>query len=188
MDESIKPLIDAAKDSMEKSISHLESELTKIRAGKANPVMLDGVRVDYYGMMTPISGAGSVTVADARTLLIKPFEAKMISVIERAIMEANLGVTPQNNGIEIRIVIPALNEVRRKELAKQTKQEGEHAKIAIRNVRQDTNGKLSKKLKDKAISEDMQKDGEKRVQDITNEFIAKVDKILAVKEKEIMTI
>lgn len=188
MDESIKPLLTAAKDSMEKSIAHLESELTKIRAGKASPVMLDGVKVDYYGSPTSISGVGSISVADARTLLIKTFEPKMIAVVERAILEANIGVTPQNNGIEIRIVIPPLNEQRRKELAKQTKQEGEQAKIAVRNVRQDTNSKLAKKLKDKAISEDALKDAEKRVQDMTNEFMVKVDKVLAAKEKEIMTI
>lgn len=187
MDENIKPILSSAQETMEKSISHLESELAKIRAGKASPVMLDGLRVDYYGSATPISGVCSITVGDARTLLLRPFERKMIGAIERAILEANLGVTPQNDGNEIRISIPPLNEARRKELVKQAKKEGEDAKIAIRNIRQDSNVKI-KKSKDKGVSEDAQKAAEKKVQDMTNEFVAKVEKILKVKEEEILTV
>ncbi len=185
MDESIKPLLTNAKEHMQKSLQHLEVELAKIRAGKASPVMLDGVKVDYYGTPSPLSALGSVSVADARTLSIKPFDRKMISVIERAIIEANLGLNPQNNGELIRIPIPALTEQRRKDLAKQAKGEGEVAKIALRNIRQDVNAKL-KKLQ--GVSEDLIKDAEKKVQDLTNNSIASVEKILKDKETEILSI
>lgn len=185
MDENIKPLLTTTKDHMEKSLLHLESELGKIRAGKAHPSMLDAVKVDYYGMMVPISQTGSVSVADARTLTIQPFERKMISTIERAIMEANIGLNPQNDGTLIRIPIPPLNEARRKELSKQAKGEGETAKIAIRNIRQDGNNKLKKMDK---VSEDLKKDAEKRIQDMTNDYIARVDKLLKAKEDEIMSL
>ena len=187
MEENIKPIIDSAKDTMDKSITYLEGELAKIRAGKASPAMLDGIKVDYYGMPTPLSGACSISVGDARTLLLRPFEKKMIAAIERAILEANIGVTPQNDGNEIRISIPPLNEARRKELVKQAKKEGEEAKVAIRNIRQDSNVKI-KKAKDKGVSEDMQKTAEKKVQDLTNDYVAKVDKILKAKEDEILTV
>jgi ribosome recycling factor len=183
MDESIKPLIQLAKDNMDKSLHHLESELSKIRAGKAHPSMLDSVKVDYYGMLVPISQAGSVSVLDARTLSIQPFERKMIVHIERAIQEANIGLNPQNNGEVIRLPIPALNEQRRKELVKQTKNEGEDAKIAIRNIRQDTNAKLRKL---QGASEDAVKTAEKKTQDLTDEHIAKIEKLLKLKEEEIM--
>lgn len=185
MEESIKPLLTGAKEHMQKSLQHLEVELAKIRAGKASPVMLDGVKVDYYGSPSPLSALGSVSVADARTLSIKPFDRKMISVIEKAIIEANLGLNPQNNGELIRIPIPALTEQRRKELAKQAKAESEVAKIALRNIRQDVNAKL-KKLQ--GVSEDLIKDAEKKVQDLTNNSIASVEKILKDKEAEIMSI
>lgn len=185
MDDSIKPLLTSAKENMQKSIQHLELELAKIRAGKASPVMLDGVRVDYYGTPSPLSTVGSVSVADARTLSIKPFDRKMINVIEKAIIEANLGLNPQNNGEIIRVPIPPLTEQRRKDLAKQAKGEGEVAKIALRNIRQDVNAKL-KKLQ--GVSEDLIKDAEKKVQDLTNANIANVDKVLKDKEAEIMSL
>lgn len=185
MDDSIKPLLNGAKESMQKSVQHLELELAKIRAGKASPVMLDGVRLDYYGTPSPLSVVGTVSVADARTLSIKPFERKMIAAIEKAIIEANLGLNPQNNGEVIRIPIPALTEQRRKELAKQAKAEGETAKIALRNIRQDVNAKI-KKLQ--GISEDLIKDAEKKVQDLVNASIANVEKILKDKETEIMSL
>lgn len=183
MDENIKPLISAAKDHMEKSLHHLESELSKIRAGKAHPSMLDGIKVDYYGMHVPLSQAGSISAPDARTLTVQPFERKMIATIERAIMEANIGLNPQNNGEIIRLPIPALNEQRRKELAKQSKNEGEDAKIAVRNIRQDTNAKLRKL---QGAAEDAVKTAEKKVQDLTDEYISKIDKLLKTKEEEIM--
>ena len=185
MDESIKPLLTGAKENMQKSIQHLELELAKIRAGKASPVMLDGVRVDYYGAPSPLSVLGTVSVSDARTLSIKPFDRKTIATIERAIIEANLGLNPQNNGEVIRIPIPALTEQRRKDLAKQVKAEGETAKIALRNIRQEINGKL-KKLQ--GVSEDLVKDAEKKVQDFTNNSITNIEKLLKDKETEIMSL
>lgn len=185
MDDSIKSLIQSAKEYMEKSLLHFENELAKIRAGKAHPAILDGLRVDYYGTPTPLAQVGKISTADARTLTIQPFEKKMINPIERAIIEANLGLNPSNNGEVIRIPIPALNEQRRKDLVKQAKGESETAKIAIRNIRQDINAKLKKLT---GAEEDAVKDAEKKVQDITNEYVAKVDKFLKAKEEDIMQV
>lgn len=185
MDDSIKSLIHSAKEHMEKSLNHFESELSKIRAGKAHPSILEGVKAEFYGMPMPLNQLGSISAVDARTLTIQPFDKKAISAIERGIMEANLGLNPSNDGIVIRIPVPALNEQRRKDLVKQAKGESETAKIAIRNIRQDTNAKLKKLT---SVGEDMVKDGEKKVQDITNDYVAKVDKHLKVKEEEIMQV
>lgn len=185
MEDSIKTLVDGAKSQMDKSIVHFEGELSKIRAGKASVAILDAVRVDYYGMPVPLSQAGSVTVTDARTLTIMPFERKMIATIERAIIEANIGLNPSNNGEVIRVPIPALNEARRKELVKQAKNEAEAAKVAVRNIRQDTNGRLKKLT---GVSEDAVKDAEKKVQTLTDEHINQIDKLFKAKEDDILQV
>jgi ribosome recycling factor len=172
---------------MEKAISHLESELTKIRAGRANPNMFDGLVVDYYGNPTPISQVGNITVTDARTLVIQPWEKNMLQPIERSIIAANLGVNPQNDGTIIRIFLPPLTEERRKEIVKRVLAEGEHSKVAIRNIRRDAIEHI-KKLKKDGLSEDLAKDSEDEIQEMTDKFIAMVDKHLMLKEKEIMSV
>ncbi|MEM6260911.1 MAG: ribosome recycling factor [Bacteroidota bacterium] len=187
MDEQIKPVLDHAREQMEGSIEHFQKELTSIRAGKASPLMLDGLMVDYYGTDTPIAQVASVTASDARTLLIQPWEKKMLQVIEKKILQSNLGFTPSNDGEMIRISIPSLTEERRKQLVKQAKGEGENAKVSIRNARQDANHRL-KKLKNESVSEDNIKEGEKLVQDLTNKYSNKVEEILGKKEEEIMTV
>lgn len=172
---------------MNKAISHLESELAKIRAGKASPAMLDGIMVDYYGNPTPLNQAANVTVLDARTISIQPWEKSMLQPIERGIMAANIGITPQNDGNTIRLFLPPLTEERRKELVKKCNGEGENAKISIRNVRRDAIEQIKKLQKD-GVSEDECKDAEKEAQDLTDKFIALVDKHLQAKEKEIMAV
>lgn len=179
--------LDEAKESMEKSLRHLASELTKIRAGKANPAMLDGLMVDYYGVPTPISQAATVNTPDARTIAIRPFEKKLLSEIEKAIMNSDLNLNPSNDGEMIRLNIPALTEDRRRDLVKHSKNEGEAGKVAIRSVRKEINEGLRKLLKDGA-SEDDVKRAEEKVQKFTDDFIAKVDGLLVAKEAEIMTV
>jgi len=185
--EEIELYLDDAKSTMDKAINHLASELTKIRAGKAMPTMLDGLFVEYYGSNTPLSQVASITTPDARTLMIKPFEKKMVSEIEKAIRNSNLGFNPQNDGECVRINVPALTEERRRDLVKQVKSEGEHGKVRIRNIRKDTNEELKKLLKDGA-SEDAIKDAEGKVQKLTDNYISKIDDLLAKKEAEIMTV
>jgi ribosome recycling factor len=180
-------LIQDTESAMKKAISHLESELVKIRAGKASPQMLDGITVDYYGTPTPINQAGNISAMDARTLTIQPWEKNMIQPIERAIMQANIGVTPQNDGITIRIFLPPLTEERRRELVKRANGEGEHGKVTIRNIRRDAIEKIKKLQKD-GLSEDAAKDSEAEVQTLTDRFISLVEKHLASKEKEIMVV
>jgi ribosome recycling factor len=187
MNEEVKLYLDDAKDSMEKAVNHLNLELGKIRAGKASPAMLEGVRVDYYGTPTPLSQVANVSTPDARTIMIQPWEKSMITPIEKAIVYANLGLTPTNDGIIIRINVPALTEDRRKDLVKKAKQEGENDKVAIRNIRRDANEEI-KKLQKKGLPEDVAKDAETKIQDLTNKYIAKIDDVLAAKEKEIMTV
>jgi ribosome recycling factor len=187
MEDDVLFVLESAEESMKKSVIHLDAELQKIRAGKASPVMLDGVRVDYYGAPTPLQQLSTVSAQDARMLTIQPFDRKSIAAIERAIKEANLGFNPSNDGNVIRIPIPALNEDRRKQLVKQSKDEGEDAKIAIRKIRQNHNEEL-KKLKNDGVSEDTIKTAEAKVQEYTNAFVAKVDEVLRKKEAEIMTI
>lgn len=172
---------------MDKSIQHLKIHLQKIRAGKANPDMIDGVMVEYYGTPTPIGQVAKVSAADARTITITPWEKKMIGPIERSIMEANLGLTPGNDGEMIRLVLPSLTEDRRKQLVKQAREEGEKARVAIRNIRKETNDKLKQQQKEGA-SEDAVKVAEKKVQDVTNGYIEKVDAVLKEKEDVIMTV
>lgn len=180
-------LIQDTESAMKKAISFLEGELAKIRAGKASPQMLDGIMVDYYGAPTPLNQAGNISAIDARTLTIQPWERNMIQPIERAIMQANIGVTPQNDGVIIRIFLPPLTEERRRELVKRANGEGEHGKVTIRNIRRDAIEKIKKFQKD-GLSEDVAKDSEADVQALTDRFIALVDKHLVSKEKEIMAV
>lgn len=189
MDESIDSILSHTQEGMQKSLEHLEAQLVKIRAGKASPVMLEGVMVDYYGNPTPVSQVANVSAADAQTLVVKPWERTMIPAIEKAIMEANLGFNPMSDSEMVRVPIPRLNEERRKTLVRQAKDEGENGKIAMRNIRQDANNKLRKLLKDgDGISEDEVKNAEKEVQQIMDEFTKKVDNILKTKENEIMKV
>ncbi len=187
MSEELEMEIMEATSSMEKAISHLEAELVKLRAGRANPQMFDGLVVDYYGSPTPIAQVANITVADARTLTIQPWERNMLQAIERSIIAANLGVTPQNDGSIIRIFLPPLTEERRREIVKRGQGEGEHSKVAIRNIRRDTIEQV-KKMQKNGMSEDTAADAEKNIQDLTNKFIATIDKILAAKEKEVMSV
>jgi ribosome recycling factor len=187
MSDELKKIIDHSVDSMKKAITHLEAELVKVRAGRANPQMFDGLVVDYYGSPTPINQVGNITVSDARTLLIQPWEKNMLQPIERAIIAANLGVTPQNDGAIIRIFLPPLTEERRKEIVKKVHNEGEHSKVAIRNIRRDAIEHI-KKLQKQGMSEDLTKDAEKEIQELTDSNISAVDKHLASKEKEIMSV
>jgi len=176
-----------AEDSMQKAISHLETELIKIRAGKANPQMLDGIVVDYYGSPTPIGQVGNINAMDARTLSIQPWEKNMLQPIERAIIAANIGINPQNDGSSIRLFLPPLTEERRRELVKKCLGEGEHSKVAIRNIRRDAIEGI-KKMQKNGLSEDAAKDAEADIQNLTDKFIAAVDKHLSLKEKEIMSV
>ncbi len=187
MSEELPKISSQALDLMEKAIDHLETELVKVRAGKATPGIVDGINVDYYGNPTPISQVGNISVADARTLTIQPWEKNMLQLIERAIINANIGLTPQNDGNIIRLFMPPLTEDRRKELVKKAHGEGEHSKIAVRNIRRDAMENV-KKLQKNGLSEDLCKDAEKNIQETTDRFIALIDKHLAAKEKEIMTV
>lgn len=185
--EEIELYLDVAKDTMDGAIKHLIIELGKIRAGKASPQMLEGLQIDYYGSMTPIQNVATINTPDARTLAIKPFEKKIINDIEKAIRNSNLGFSPSNDGDMIRISVPPLNEERRRELVKRAKNEIETAKINVRNIRQDANNSLRKLTKD-GVAEDLVKSSEDRVQKLTDSYIAKIEQIFSVKEKEIMEV
>ncbi|HEU4575458.1 MAG TPA: ribosome recycling factor [Chitinophagaceae bacterium] len=187
MAEDFASVYTGAEAQMNKAISHLETELIKIRAGKANPQMIDGIVVDYYGSPVPISQVGNISVLDARTLSIQPWEKNMLQPIERAIIASNIGITPQNDGNLIRLFLPPLTEERRKELVKKCHGEAEHSKVAIRNIRRDAIEQI-KKLQKGGLSEDAAKDAEKDVQNMTDKYISLVDKHLAAKEKEIMSV
>lgn len=185
--DDIKSIQQHAEEQMQKAIDHLEVELIKIRAGKANPQMVDAITVDYYGSQMPLNQVSNVSVMDARTLSIQPWEKNMLQPIERAIIAANIGINPQNDGNIIRLFLPPLTEERRKELVKKCHGEGEHSKVAIRNMRRDAIEHI-KKLQKNGLSEDASKDAEANVQAVTDKFIAAVDKHLATKEKEIMAV
>ena len=185
--DDVKPIQQHAEDQMKKAIEHLEIELIKIRAGKANPQMVDGITVDYYGSPMPLNQVSNVSVMDARTLSIQPWEKNMLQPIERAIIAANIGINPQNDGNIIRLFLPPLTEERRKELVKKCHAEGEHSKVAIRNIRRDAIEHI-KRLQKNGLSEDVSKEAETNVQNLTDKFIAVVDKHLASKEKEIMSV
>lgn len=187
MTEDLSLILDDAQDTMKKALNHLETELTKIRAGKASPAMIDGITIEYYGSPTPINQVANVSALDARTISIQPWEKNMLAAIERAILMANIGITPQNDGVQIRLFMPPLTEERRKEMVKRASGEGEHSKVAIRNIRRDAIEQVKKLQKD-GLSEDAAKDAEATVQEHTDKFIALVDKHLASKEKEIMTV
>lgn len=187
MNELTKKQLDDAKLNMDKAIDHCDSELIKIRAGKAMPSMLDGITVDYYGTPTPLTQVGTVNTPDARTLVVQPWEKSLIIPIEKAIKDANIGLNPQNDGIVIRLNVPPLTEERRRDLVKKVKEEAERGRIAIRNIRKDVNEKI-KKSKAEGISDDEIKDGEAEVQKLTDAFIIKVDKLAELKEKDIMTV
>jgi ribosome recycling factor len=187
MAEDISTIIATGEDHMKKAIGHLETELTKIRAGKANPQMLDGIIVDYYGSPMPINQVSNISVMDARTLSIQPWEKNMLQPIERAIIAANIGINPQNDGALIRIFLPPLTEERRKELVKKCQAEGEQSKVAIRNIRRDSIEHI-KRLQKNGLSEDAAKDAETNVQQVTDKYIAAVEKHLSTKEKEIMSV
>ncbi len=185
--EEVSKIIDNADEMMKKAINHLEVELVKIRAGKANPQMLDGIMVDYYGSPMPINQVANINVLDVRTLSIQPWEKNMLQPIEKAIIGANIGVTPQNDGVLIRLFLPPLTEERRRELVKRCQGEGEHCKVAIRNIRRDAIENV-KKLQKNGLSEDAAKDAETDIQGLTDKFIAAVEKHLAAKEKEVMAV
>jgi len=187
MTEEIDFILESTEESMEGSIAHLEKSFLNIRAGKASPAMLGSVFVDYYGSASPLSQVSKISVPDARTITLQPFEKSMLHPIEKAIMVANLGFNPMNNGEQIIINVPPLTEERRKELVKQAKHEAEEAKIGIRNHRKDANTDI-KKLEKEGVSEDLCKDAEEQVQKLTDTFIKKIDEHLVIKEAEIMKV
>ena len=182
-----KEILAAAKDKMSHSTAHLDEELKTYRAGKANPLVFNSVMVDYYGCPTPLPQVASVTTPDAKTLMLQPWEKKMIPIIEKAILDANLGLTPSNNGESIRCTVPPLTEDRRKELIKKTKAAGENAKVSVRNARRD-GIELLKKANKEGMPEDLQKEYEQNIQKETDSFSKKIDELVAGKEKEIMTV
>ena len=179
--------VDMAKEKMDKAIYHLEDELMRIRAGKATPNVLDGVSVDYYGAITPISQVSNIGTPDAKTIVIQPWDKNMLGAIEKAILYANIGLTPMNNGELIRLNIPPLTEERRRNLVKQVKAMGENTRVSVRNARRDANEEL-KKLQKEGLAEDIEKESQEKVQKLTDDYIKKVDVIVAGKEKDIMTV
>jgi len=187
MDEELNFIFDSTKEAMDGAMLYLENQLQKIRAGKASPMMLSSVMVNYYEVSTPINQVANITALDGRTLSVQPWEKSMLVEIERGIALANLGLNPQNNGETILINIPVLTEERRKDLSKQARAEGEHAKIGIRNARKDANDEI-KKLKNDGLSEDVSKTEENKIQELTDRFVAKVEALILAKEKDIMTV
>ena len=184
MNEEIELIIDASKEQMQNAIEHLVKELRNIRAGRATPAMLAGIQVDYYGSQTPLSQIANINTPDARTITVQPWEKNMLQEIEKAIMVANIGFNPMNNGENIIINVPPLTEERRIGLAKQAKAEAEHAKVGVRNARKDANNEIKKV----DISDDLKKNSEADVQTLTDTFTKEIEQLLAVKEKEIMTV
>jgi ribosome recycling factor len=187
MSDEVKMALDEATDAMTKAIDHLEFELNKIRAGKASPSMLDSVRVDYYGTPTPLKNVANVNTPDARTITVQAWEKSMLEPICKGILEANLGLNPQNNGEIVIIAVPMLTEERRKDLSKRAHAEGEHARVSIRTARKDALDFIKQAQKD-GLPEDEAKSGEAKVQELTDKFNKKVEEVLAAKDKDIMTI
>ena len=183
----VKETLTVAEEKMEEAVMYLEETLARIRAGKANVKILDGIRVDNYGTMGPLTNVASITTPDARTIAIKPWDKSMFRVIEKAIIDSDLGIMPENNGEIIRLGIPPLTEERRKQLAKQCGKEGEQAKVSVRTARREIIDKLKKGIKD-GLSEDVEKDAEEKLQKLHDKYIKKIDELLAAKEKEIMTV
>jgi len=187
MNEDVQLVYEMTQERMEKAIEHLNNELVRIRAGKANVHILDGIVVDYYGTATPLNQVSNISTPDAKNILIQPWEKSMIDKIERAIQNSNVGITPVNNGEVIRLTIPQLTEERRKSLVKQVKNEGENARVSIRNSRRDANDEY-KQMQKEGLSEDEAKLGEDNIQKLTDEYIEQIDKIVEAKEEDIMTI
>jgi len=187
MTEELSMIYDEFKEANQKSLNHLENELVKIRAGKASPAMLNSVMVEYYGSMTPLQQVANVNTMDARTIIVQPWEKPLLNDIAKGIINANLGLNPQNNGEQLIIAVPPLTEERSRALVKRAKSEAENAKIGVRNNRKDALDMI-KDLKNEGLSEDMHKDAEEEVQKITNGYIKKVDELLELKEKDIMTV
>lgn len=177
-----------AQDRMAKSMDTLKGDLAKVRTGRAHTGILDHVMVDYYGAPTPLTGVANLTLIDARTIGVQPYEKKMLAVIEKAIREADLGLNPSSFGEMVRVPTPPLTEERRKEMVKLCKSEAEDAKIAVRNIRRDANEQLKKMVKDKAISEDEERRAQDEIQKLTDKFVADIDKVVAEKEKEVLTV
>lgn len=187
MNEEIDLIIEETEDRMNKAVEHLEHELARLRAGRSNPALLDGIGVDYYGVHSPLNQVSNINTPDAKTILIQPWEKTMLGTIEKAILAANIGLTPVNNGEVIRINIPPLTEERRHQLVKQVRNEGETAKISVRNARKWANDELKRLLKE-GLPEDLEKNAVEKVQDITNSYNAKIEKVMAQKEKDVMTV
>jgi ribosome recycling factor len=187
MNEEVELITEETKDRMDKALDHLEHELARLRAGRANPALLDGITVDYYGVNSPLAQVSNINTPDPKTILIQPWEKNMLGVIEKAIMAANIGLTPVNNGEVIRINIPPLTEERRHQLVKQVRNEGETAKISIRSARKWANDELKSMLKE-GLPEDLEKEATEIVQEMTHNYNGKVDKVMAMKEKEVMTV
>jgi len=187
MNDLIRQQLADAKSTMDKAVDHADAELLKIRAGKAMPSMLDSVMVEYYGTPTPLSQVASINTPDARTLVVQPWEKPLLVKIEKAIIDSNVGLNPQNDGMVIRMNVPPLTEERRRDLVKKVKEEAERGRIAVRNIRKDINNKIQR-LKSEGVSEDEIKTGEGEVQKLTDAYIIKIDKLAEVKEKDIMTV
>jgi ribosome recycling factor len=187
MNEEVQMVYEMAKENMEKTVEHLDNELMRIRAGKANVHILDGVMVDYYGTPTPLNQVSNISTPDAKTLMIQPWEKTMIEPIEKALMVSNVGITPGNNGEVIRLIVPQLTEERRVDLVKQVKNEGENARVSVRNARREANDEYKSMQKD-GLSEDETKTAEDDIQKLTDEFTEKVEKIVEAKDQDIMTI
>lgn len=187
MNEEVELILEETKDRMEKALNHLEHELARLRAGRSNPALLDGITVDYYGVNSPLSQVSNINTPDPKTILVQPWEKTMLGTIEKAIMAANIGLTPINNGEIIRINIPPLTEERRHQLVKQVRNEGETAKISVRTTRKWANDELKQLLKD-GLPEDLEKEAVESVQELTTSYNEKVDKVMAAKEKDVMTV
>jgi len=187
MNDEIDIIMEEATDRMKGAIKHLETELSKLRAGKATPALLEGIKIDYYGVNTPLNQVSNINTPDPKSIIVQPWEKTMLGPIEKAILAANIGLTPINNGEVIRINIPALTEERRSQLVKMVKNEGELAKISVRNSRKWANDELKKLLKE-GLSEDAEKDSEDKVQDLTDDFVKQIEEIIETKESDIMTV
>ena len=187
MNEEVELIIEETKERMQKALEHLEHELAHLRAGRANPLLLDGITIDYYGVNSPLSQVSNINTPDPKTILIQPWEKNILGTIEKAIMAANIGLTPVNNGEVIRINVPPLTEERRHQLVKQVRNEGETAKISLRTARKWANDELKRMLKE-GLPEDIEKDATETVQDMIHDFSAKIDRIMAMKEKDVMTV
>lgn len=187
MNEDVDLILEETKDRMQHALEHLEHELARLRAGRSNPALLDGITVDYYGVNSPLAQVSNINTPDPKTILIQPWEKSMLGTIEKAIMAANIGLMPVNNGEVIRINIPPLTEERRHQLVKQVRNEGETAKISVRNARKWANDELKQLLKD-GLPEDLEKEAVENVQELTTSYSEKVDKVMAMKEKDVMTV